>query len=83
MGDLLNTQWWLAKLDQYGNPTLCDGAHSDRAGADRAFYLYGRLRLSKDGKRYAVAEVRLSDPAANAEGIDENAINLLNSARRL
>ncbi len=78
----MSTQWWLAKLDRYGNPTLCDGAHSDRAGADRAFYLFGRLGLSKDGERYAIAEVRLSEPAANAEGVNEDAIDTLNAARR-
>jgi hypothetical protein len=76
------TQWWLARLDQHGNPTLCDGAHSERAGADRAFYLFGRLKLSKDGERYAVAEVRLSEPVANPQGVDESAINILNAARR-
>ena len=75
-----NVQWWLAELDQHGNPTLSDGVHSDRAGADHAFYLHRALGLGK-GKRWAVARVELSEPVANADGVDEDAIGTLNSAR--
>lgn len=71
------TQWWLAKLDQHGNPTLVDGAHSDRAGADRAFYLHRRLGLDK-AARHAVARVELSEPVLNAEGTDQAALQALN-----
>lgn len=70
-------QFWLAKVDQYGNPTLTDGAHSDRAGVERAIYLFGRLGLGK-GNTYRCAEVILTDVEPKANGANEEAIRALN-----
>lgn len=33
-GPKTNTQWWIAEIDQYGNPTLVDGAHGSRQDAE-------------------------------------------------
>lgn len=67
----MNIQWWLATLDQYGNPTLVDGAHLDRAGVDRAMEIYRlvnflpqslRRRSGADGhKKFAVARIELTE----------------------
>lgn len=67
------TQWWLAELDQYGNPTLVDGAHGERSGVEQALHLYGALGLRK-GVRYACAEVRLSDVKPNGDGVNQEAV---------
>lgn len=80
MSDATETQWWLAEMS-HGLPRLCDGPHNDRTGADRAFYLFGALGLGK-GSSYAVAEVRLSEPMPNAEGVDHEAVAILNTTRR-
>jgi hypothetical protein len=74
----IGEQWWLAKLDQHGNPTLTDGAHSDRAGADQAKYLLDRLGLSRD-RRLVVARVTLSEANPSGEGVNEEAVGTLNS----
>ena len=72
-------QWWLARLDQYGNPTLTDGAHSDRAGADQAAYLIAAMNLGP-GEKYAVARVELTEPRPSADGVNQEAIALHNRA---
>lgn len=75
-------QWWLARLDQHGNPTLCDGAHSERAGADRAMYLFKGLGLTKTGERYAVVRVELFEPEPTSAGVDQEAMQIVGSAVR-
>ena len=77
--DRMRDQWWLAELDQYGNPKLIDGAHSDRQGADQAFYLFQRLGFAKPGRRLAVTHVQISEPIANSDGVNEGAIDTINS----
>ena len=72
-------QWWLAELDQYGNPTLIDGAHGQRAGADQAFYLHSALGLAGSGK-YAVARVELSEPVADGSNVNHDAVSTLRMA---
>lgn len=71
-------QWWLAELDQHGNPRLCDGAHSDRSGAEKAMYLYRRLGLERCGQRYGVVRVEVWPAEAKPHGADEQAIRDLN-----
>lgn len=73
------TQWWLATLDQYGNPTLTDGMHSDRAGANRAFYLHGAFGFT-EGERYAVAKVELFEPVADDSGVNHEAVETVQAA---
>jgi hypothetical protein len=41
--ELRSPQFWLAEIDQHGNPTLHDGSHADRAGVEQAAYLLTRL----------------------------------------
>jgi len=78
MGDLRSPQFWLAELDPYGNPTLCDGSHADRKGVEQAAYLLNRLGLSGT-RRYACAEVILTPVEAKPHGANEDAISALNS----
>ncbi|MEM5384181.1 hypothetical protein VSR68_11385 [Paraburkholderia phymatum] len=66
-------QWWLAELDMHGNPTLVDGSHSERAGADKAAYLYQQLGIAK-GRRFAVARVELSEPTPSNKGVNQEAL---------
>ncbi|GAA0753124.1 hypothetical protein [Sphingomonas trueperi] len=74
----IGEQWWPAELDQHGNPTLVDGAHSDRNGADQAKHLFDRLGFSGD-RRLVVARVTLSEPKPASEGVNEEALDSLNS----
>lgn len=78
MNDLRSPQFWLAEIDQHGNPTLHDGSHDDRAGVEQAAYLLTRLGFSK-GKRYACAEVILTEVEAKPHGANEDALSTLNS----
>lgn len=72
-------QWWLAEIDRYGNPTLTDGAHGDRAAADRAAYLIESMGLGK-GRKFAVARVELTKPVPNSSGVNHDAVAEINRA---
>lgn len=78
MSDLRSPQFWLAELDQYGNPRLVDGSHGDRSGVEQAAYLFSRLGLGK-GKQYACAEVILTPVEEKSHGSNEDALSTLNS----
>jgi hypothetical protein len=74
----MKTQWWLVELDMHGNPKLTDGAHSVRAGAEKALTLMQRLGLAKD-RHFAIAEVRLTEPTGKHGQVNEEAIATLNA----
>ncbi len=74
----METQWWLAELDLHGNPKLTYGAHADRAGAEEALTLLMRLGLAKE-RRFAIAEVRLTEPTGEHAPVNEEAIAALNA----
>ena len=74
----IGEQWWLAELDPHGNPSLIDGAHSSRDGADQAKYLFDRLGFSGD-RRLVVARVTLSEVKPSSKGVNEEALGALNS----
>ena len=74
----MKTQWWLAELDVYGNPKLADGAHDKRGGAEEALTLIRRLGLAKE-RRFAIAEVRLTEPTGKHGPVNEEAIATLNA----
>ncbi len=78
MKKISNIQWWLAELDRYGNPRLCDGAHSERTGAERAMYLYKCLGLEK-GMQYGICRVEMLPSVAIPHGANEESISTLNS----
>jgi hypothetical protein len=80
-GDAVSVQWWLAELDRYGNPKLTDGAHGDRAGADRAKYLIDAMGLVTRDTRHAVARVELFELRPSDSGVNHQAIGLVNAAR--
>jgi hypothetical protein len=74
----IRVQFWLAELDRYGNPTLIDGAHSERGGAEEALTLRKRLpMLNTEGRRFAIAEVRLSEPSGEHGPLNEEALQAL------
>lgn len=74
---MTTAQFWLAQLDQYGNPTLTDGPHDNRGGVEQAIYLFKNLGLGK-GKQYACAEVTITEVEARSHGANEEAISTLN-----
>ena len=73
--EVTDVQWWLAEIDQHRNPKLSDGAHSERAGADKAMYLIKNLGLDDKGKRWAVARVELFEPHPCADGVNQDAVS--------
>lgn len=75
---LRSPQFWLAQIDQHGNPTLHDGSHGSREGVEEAAYLLTRLGFAK-GVRYACAEVILTEVEAKPHGANEDALNTLNN----
>jgi hypothetical protein len=77
----METQWWLAELDQYGNPKLIDGAHSDRESVNRAAWLIKAMHLGGNRPRkFAVAKVELSACVPTAAGVDLEAVRTINNA---
>lgn len=74
----MSTQWWLAEIEPYGLPTLKDGPHNDRAGVEKALYLFRRLGIGKS-KAYGCAEVHLTDVEPVAHDANEEALGILNS----
>ena len=71
-------QFWLAELDVYGNPTLIDGAHLNRGGAEKAATLITQLGMSR-GRTFAVAEVHLPGLTGEHPPVNEQAIATLNA----
>ena len=68
------TQWWLARLDEYDIPELEDGAHSERADAEKAYYLHEQLGLLKKGERYAVLEIKIHPARRNSKGVNQESL---------
>ena len=74
-------QFWLAELDRYGNPTLIDGAHSARDGAEEALTLRKRLpMINTQGRVFAIAEVHLSEPTGKHGPLNEDALHVLGAS---
>lgn len=71
-------QWWLAELNEHGIPSLHDGPHTTRAGAEEARTILKRLGFVSKDRKFAVAEVRLSKPTGKHGPLDEKAIKRLN-----
>lgn len=76
----MSAQWWLAELDQYGNPKLIDGAHSRRSAVNKAAHLIQALHLGTSNRRFAVARVELSECVPSSKGVNQSAVRTLNSA---
>lgn len=75
-------QYWLAELDQHGNPTLIDGSHSSPEGCNQAAYLITAMGLGASGRRFAVAKVELSECKPSEKGVNHKAIAAVNRMRR-
>lgn len=70
----LGTQYWLAKLDSYGNPTLLDGAHGAPEGVRKAAFLFKALRIGQLADRHALAKVELFEVKPSDAGVNHEAI---------
>ena len=78
----MNTpQYWLAELDQYDNPKLIDGAHSNPQECNKAAYLISAMRLGQPNRRFAVAKVELSECIPSAAGVNLEAVRTINMAK--
>jgi hypothetical protein len=78
----MNTQYWLAELNVHDNPKLIDGPHDNAEGANHAAYLIQAMHLGEPNRRFAVAKVELTECAPSSKGANEEAINMINTARR-
>lgn len=74
----METQWWLAELNMYGNGKLADGPHTARIGAEQALYLLRRMGMAGD-RKFAIAEVRLTEPTGEHGPVNEEAVETLNA----
>jgi len=72
-------QWWLAKVDTHGNPTLMDGAHGQRRGAEEAMGLHKALGTMGNGVRLAVVQVFVYPP----KSADDVPVEMVGPARLL
>jgi hypothetical protein len=77
----MDVQYWLAELDQHGNPKLIDGAHSDAQGANQAAYLIRAMRLGEPGRKFAVAHVELTECVPSAAGVNLEVVRTINAAK--
>ena len=55
--ETMKEQYWLAKLDRYGNPRLMDGSHGDLENVRKALALYKMLGFSEG--HYAAVKVTI------------------------
>ena len=76
----LGTQYWLAKLDSYGNPTLLDGAHGAPDGVRKAAFLFKALRIGQLADRHALAKIELFEVKPSAAGVNPEAIEICSQA---
>jgi hypothetical protein len=75
----MKVQYWLAELDQYGNPKLIDGAHSNEEGVNNAAWLIKAMNLGGDRpRRFAVARVELSECVPSSAGVNLEAVRTIN-----
>jgi hypothetical protein len=77
----MGTQYWLAEVDQYDNPKLVDGPHSDANGPRRARFLIEAMHLGKTARKFAIAKVELSPCVPSAAGINLDAVRTINAAQ--
>lgn len=71
-------QYWLAEVDQHGNPTLVDGSHDKPSGVEQAMYLLRKLGLAKAGQKYGMAKVVITDVEPKSHGAHVGSIEACN-----
>ena len=71
-------QYWLAEIDQHGNPSLVDGPHSRPLGVETAMYLFKRLGLVRRGQKFGMAKITITDVEAKSHGAHEGSIEACN-----
>ena len=78
---MTETQFWLAELDQYGNPTLVDGAHSKPEDVQKARFLIESMKLGKPNRKFAIAKVELSECLPSNKGVNMDAVRTIRGIR--
>jgi hypothetical protein len=77
----MEIQYWLAEIDQHGNPKLIDGAHGDPQGPANARFLIESMHLGEPGRKFATAKVELSPCVPSAAGINLETVRTINAAK--
>lgn len=78
-GKEIEREYYLAELRPGQSADLTDGPHGDRSGAEQAFTLFHSLDCIKtEGRKFAIAEVILTEPKGDDSNINIDAIKTLN-----
>lgn len=67
-------QFWLGENDQYGTARHVDGPHHDRAGVEKAAYLFNALGLTK-GRTLVCMEVIVTEVQPSADSVNMEAVS--------
>lgn len=67
------SQFWLGEQDQYGTARHVDGPHNDRAGVEKAAYLFDALGLTK-ARKLVCMEVIVTEVKPSADGVNMEAL---------
>jgi hypothetical protein len=76
-------QYWLVDISSPGVPKLIDGYHETPQGVNQAAYLIRAMGLGDPSRRFAVAKIELSECVPSAEGVNHEAVQTINSMRRV
>ena len=73
-------RWWVCSLDRYGMPDwkTADGPHDNRKECEETIALLKRLACIEKKER-VICEVRIYDGKESIEGLNQDAIDTLNS----
>ncbi len=76
-------RWWVCALDRHGMPDWknADGPHDDRKGCEETIALMNRLNCIEKKER-VICEVRIYGGKESSEGLNQDAIDTLNSLGR-
>ncbi|MEQ9823467.1 MAG: hypothetical protein ABQ298_03700 [Puniceicoccaceae bacterium] len=74
------SQWWVCDLDKYGmfDWKNADGPHDDIKGCQKTIALFNRLACIEKKPR-VICEVRFYKPSETLDGVNQSAIDMLNS----
>lgn len=71
---LRTPQYWLAEIDQHGNPKLVDGSHDSPEGCNQAAFLIQGIGLGKPARKFAVAKIELSECVQSGANVNHEAV---------
>lgn len=76
----IDTQWWVAELDKYGNPTLTDGAHTNKESCEEAIFIMESL--IKDKKNRVIVKVEIYPGEASQHNVNVDSLKILKQIMR-